>query len=66
MVIFISAGSGCALEIKLENSLSVQECVEDPHIVHTLPVLVVHAHSSCTADASCVTFGKRGKQKYSV
>ncbi len=47
MVIFISAGSGCALEIKLENSLSVQECVEDPHIVHTLPVLVVHAHSSC-------------------
>src|SRR6476660_4921141 len=47
MVIFISAGSGCALEIKVENSLALQERGEDPHFIHTLPVLLVHAHSSC-------------------
>lgn len=47
MEIFISVGNGCVLEIKLENFLAVEECSEDSHIVDTLPVLVVCAHSSC-------------------
>lgn len=35
------------MAVKAESSASVPQCVEDSHILHTLPILILHAHSSC-------------------
>ena len=35
------------METSLQRSVSAEECSSDLHVVHDLPVLVVHAHSSC-------------------
>jgi Fe-coproporphyrin III synthase len=35
------------LEVKVERSNAVEECVDDTQCLSALPVLVVHAHSSC-------------------
>lgn len=41
------AGSGCRLEVKAEAQPEALRDLENPDILRTLPVLVVHAHSSC-------------------
>jgi Fe-coproporphyrin III synthase len=35
------------LEISLQRTVSAEEVSRDLHVIHDLPVLVVHAHSSC-------------------
>ena len=42
-----SAESGSALQTSLQHSPGLAESLPDPHTIHTLPVLVVHAHTSC-------------------
>jgi Fe-coproporphyrin III synthase len=44
---FISVEGRFALEVKAEYSVTDQTGVDDRHIVRTLPILIVHAHSSC-------------------
>jgi Fe-coproporphyrin III synthase len=41
------AESGSALQTSLQHSPELVEALADPHTIHTLPVLVVHAHTSC-------------------
>jgi Fe-coproporphyrin III synthase len=40
-------GSGCVLEKPTESRAGIQERVEEAHTIGALPVLVIHAHSSC-------------------
>ena len=35
------------MEVKAEIAAPFRKAVEDAHILHTVPILVVHAHSSC-------------------
>jgi Fe-coproporphyrin III synthase len=42
-----SAESGSALETSLQQSPDLVPALADPHTIRTLPVLVVHAHTSC-------------------
>jgi Fe-coproporphyrin III synthase len=43
----ISAENGCALQVKEENPARVPAPTDERHVVRTLPILVIHAHSSC-------------------
>src|SRR4029077_14571133 len=39
--------NGCDLETSLQRPVSAEESLSNLHVIHDLPVLVVHAHSSC-------------------
>ena len=55
------------MELEPENFASDQECREDPHIVQTLPVLIVHAHSSCNCRCiMCDIWKTQEKKKFGV
>jgi Fe-coproporphyrin III synthase len=41
----ISAENGCVLQVNEENP--VLAAIDDQHVIRTLPILVIHAHSSC-------------------
>jgi len=44
---FGSAESGSALQTNVQQQPDLANAFADPHAIHTLPVLVLHAHSSC-------------------
>jgi Fe-coproporphyrin III synthase len=67
MEMFFSVGGGCFLEANPVRPVSVQGCVEDPHVVQTLPILIVHAHSSCNCRCvMCDIWKTRDTQRFGV
>lgn len=64
---FISAGSGYALEAKTESIAPFQQAISDEQVVSTLPILVVHAHSSCNCRCiMCDIWKTREHKKFGV
>lgn len=51
------------MEVKTERPPSSLERGEDPHFIHTLPVLVVNAHSSCNCRCVMCDIWKTREQK---
>jgi Fe-coproporphyrin III synthase len=46
-VISILEGNRCALEVSVRDQISAVQCIDDRNALRTVPILVVHAHSSC-------------------
>ena len=63
MATFISVESGFALEAEMESLNSLVEGTEDAHSVNALPILVIHAHSSCNCRCIMCDIWKEKEQK---
>ena len=57
-------GSRCTLLVRRESAAALtQGPPDDPHFIHTLPVLVIHAHSSCNCRCLMCDIWKTQEQK---
>jgi Fe-coproporphyrin III synthase len=53
----------CTLETKLDGNAEIVVSADESHIIHRLPILIIHAHSSCNCRCVMCDIWKNKEQK---